>query len=107
MYCERSLLPKIQNCMDVKSHKFEDSEPPSLHFFSLKVDDELLCYLASIWTTELCIRFCDICKDFRLEIRAIQIKTFQQVIKRTNFTTKKEGSFLSLQITIIIPNALP
>jgi len=28
-------------------------------------------YLASIWTIELCIRFCDICKDFKVETRAI------------------------------------
>jgi hypothetical protein len=24
-------------------------------------------YLTNIWTIELCIRYCDICKDFRVE----------------------------------------
>jgi hypothetical protein len=28
-------------------------------------------YLTSIWNGDLCIRYCDICKDFRVEIRAI------------------------------------
>ena len=35
-----------------------------------------MCYLASIWTIELCIRYCDICKDFRVEIRAIHSSIF-------------------------------
>jgi hypothetical protein len=29
------------------------------------------CVIAIMWTIELCIRYCDICKDFRVQIRAI------------------------------------
>jgi len=33
--------------------------------------EPMLRYLASIWTKEPCIRYCDICKDFKVETRAI------------------------------------
>jgi hypothetical protein len=35
-------------------------------------------YLASVWTIELCFRYCDIWKDFRIEIPAMQLSQIYQ-----------------------------
>ena len=40
-----------------------------------------LCLLASMWTIELCIRCCDICKDLRFKIPAIHSRNMYIVLE--------------------------
>ncbi len=64
-----------------------------------------------MWSKELCIRYCDICKDFRFEIPAIHSsKTpqlpFCDIVLWYHKKNQATDRFFSLQVTQGYPKAI-